>query len=160
MFSWRLNVPIYSCQQFLPSGAHLGGPWSPRWAPEGRGVSHWVVVIDRFHCLWYKPRFIGKFPRCEDVQWMSWWRQQNTGWKIPHVFISMLIWYVQFSPKSILPIDTSVKKRLTHYGPVTSNGDKNTVIIDPGKTSLPPLSEPMLTYHQWSPVIVTGFHER
>ena len=33
------------------SGAHLGGPWPPRWAPEGREVSHWVVVIDRFHCI-------------------------------------------------------------------------------------------------------------
>ena len=32
----------------MPSGAHLGGPWSPRWAPEGREVSHSVVVIDRF----------------------------------------------------------------------------------------------------------------
>ena len=25
-------------------------PWPPRWAPEGREVSHLVVVIDRFHC--------------------------------------------------------------------------------------------------------------
>ena len=24
----------------LPSGAHLGGPWPPRWAPEGREVSY------------------------------------------------------------------------------------------------------------------------
>ena len=24
--------------------------WPPRWAPEGREVSHKVVVIDRFHC--------------------------------------------------------------------------------------------------------------
>ena len=38
--------------QFLPSGAHLGGPWPPRWAPQGREVSHWAVVIDRFHCSW------------------------------------------------------------------------------------------------------------
>ena len=22
------------------SAAHLGGPWSPKWAPEGREVSH------------------------------------------------------------------------------------------------------------------------
>ena len=40
VFQWRLKVPIYSCQTFLPSGAHLGGPWPPRWAPEGREVSH------------------------------------------------------------------------------------------------------------------------
>ena len=26
--------------QFLPSGAHQGDPWPPRWAPEGREVSH------------------------------------------------------------------------------------------------------------------------
>ena len=26
--------------KFLPSEAHLGGPWPPRWAPEGREVSH------------------------------------------------------------------------------------------------------------------------
>ena len=26
------------------------GPWPPTWAPEGREVSHKVVVIDRFHC--------------------------------------------------------------------------------------------------------------
>ena len=50
-FWWRLKVPIYFCWQFLPSGAHLGGPWPPGWAPAGRGVSHSVVVIDRFHCI-------------------------------------------------------------------------------------------------------------
>ena len=27
------------------------GPWPPRWAPEGREVSHKAVVIDRFHCI-------------------------------------------------------------------------------------------------------------
>ena len=26
--------------KFLPSAAYLGGPWPPRWAPEGREVSH------------------------------------------------------------------------------------------------------------------------
>ena len=26
--------------------------WPPRWAPEGRKISLWVVVIDRFHCIW------------------------------------------------------------------------------------------------------------
>ena len=40
VFQWRLKVPIYSRQPFLPSGAHLGGPWPPRWAPESREVSH------------------------------------------------------------------------------------------------------------------------
>ena len=25
-------------------------PWPPRWAPESREVTHYVVVIDRFHC--------------------------------------------------------------------------------------------------------------
>ena len=40
VFNWKLNVPIYSCEQFRHSGAHLGGPWPPRWAPECRGVSH------------------------------------------------------------------------------------------------------------------------
>ena len=35
----------------MPSGAHLGGPRPPKWAPEGREVSHSVVVIDRFHCI-------------------------------------------------------------------------------------------------------------
>ena len=55
VFQWRLKVSIYSWYQFLPSGAHLGGPWPPRWAPEGREVFHEVVVIDRFHCIkrWY-----------------------------------------------------------------------------------------------------------
>ena len=38
-------------QQCLTTGAHLGGPWPPRWAPEGREVSHCVVAIDRFHCI-------------------------------------------------------------------------------------------------------------
>ena len=51
MFKWRLKVPIYSCKQFLPSGAHLGGQGPPRWAPEGREVSHSVVVMDRSHCI-------------------------------------------------------------------------------------------------------------
>ena len=45
---WRYQFTL--ANKFLPSGAHLGGPWPPRWAPEGREVSHWVVVIDRFHC--------------------------------------------------------------------------------------------------------------
>ena len=49
VFYWRLKVPIYSCEQFMPPGAHLGGP---RWAPKCREVSHWVVVIDRFHCTY------------------------------------------------------------------------------------------------------------
>ena len=40
VFYWRLKVPIYSFLQFLPFGAHLGGPWPPRWAPEGREVSN------------------------------------------------------------------------------------------------------------------------
>ena len=40
MFWWWLKVPNYSCSQFLPSGAHLGVPWPPRWSPEGREVSH------------------------------------------------------------------------------------------------------------------------
>ena len=40
VFKWRLKVPIYSCLQYLPSGAYLGGPWPPRWTPEGREVSH------------------------------------------------------------------------------------------------------------------------
>ena len=40
VFQWRLKLPMYSCWQFLPSGAHLGGPWPPGWAPEGREVSH------------------------------------------------------------------------------------------------------------------------
>ena len=40
VFWWRLNVPIYSCWQFLPSGAQLGGQGPPRWAPESREVSH------------------------------------------------------------------------------------------------------------------------
>ena len=44
-------MPIYSCEQFLPSGVHLGGQGQPRWAPEGREISHYVVVIDRFHCI-------------------------------------------------------------------------------------------------------------
>ena len=26
--------------------------WPPRWVPEGREVSHYVVVIDRYHCIW------------------------------------------------------------------------------------------------------------
>ena len=43
----KTGVSFYSCLQFLPSGAHLGGQWPPRWAPEGREISHWVVVIDR-----------------------------------------------------------------------------------------------------------------
>ena len=51
VFKWRLEVPICSCWQYLPSGAHLGGHWPPWWAPEGREVSHYVVVIDRFHCI-------------------------------------------------------------------------------------------------------------
>ena len=34
----------------MSSGAHLGCPRPPRWAPKGREVSHKVVVIDRFHC--------------------------------------------------------------------------------------------------------------
>ena len=42
-----MKVPIYSCEQYLTSGAHLGGPWPPRWVPDGREVFHWVVVIDR-----------------------------------------------------------------------------------------------------------------
>ena len=46
-----MKVPIYYCEQFLPSGAHLGGQGPPRWAPEGREVSQEVVVIDRFHCI-------------------------------------------------------------------------------------------------------------
>ena len=39
VFYWRLKVPNYSFLQFLLSGAHLGGPWPSRWAPEGREVS-------------------------------------------------------------------------------------------------------------------------
>ena len=45
--------------QCLPSGAHLGGPWPPRWAPDGREVSHKVVVIDRFHCTSILPSIGG-----------------------------------------------------------------------------------------------------
>ena len=33
-------VAVTTTLLFLPSGAHLGGPWPPRWAPEGREVSH------------------------------------------------------------------------------------------------------------------------
>ena len=40
VFKWWLNVPTYACRQFLPSGAYLGGPWPPRWAPECREVPH------------------------------------------------------------------------------------------------------------------------
>ena len=46
-------VPIYFCWQLLPSGAHLGGPWPPRWAPEGREggryrqVSLYLDMLDR-----------------------------------------------------------------------------------------------------------------
>ena len=33
-------------------------PRPPRWAPEGREVSNYVVVIDRFHCIYHSlPRY-------------------------------------------------------------------------------------------------------
>ena len=46
MMTEGTNLLVLKC---LSSGAHLGGPRPPRWAPEGREVSHKVVVIHRFH---------------------------------------------------------------------------------------------------------------
>ena len=43
-------------------------PWPLRWAPEGREVSHWVVVIDRFHCMRYMyifPKWITEIDYCK-----------------------------------------------------------------------------------------------
>ena len=73
---WRYQFTL--AEQFLPSGAHLGGPWPPRWAPEGRELSHEVVVIDRFHCTSYLSDIKNIFSyltgvSCSDI-WQIWIR--------------------------------------------------------------------------------------
>ena len=52
VFTWRLEVPMCSCWQYLPSGAHLGGPWPPRWAPEGREISQLSVRYRQVSLYW------------------------------------------------------------------------------------------------------------
>ena len=39
LLQWNLSVMTTEWDISLPSGAHLGGPWPPRWAPEGRNCS-------------------------------------------------------------------------------------------------------------------------
>ena len=70
VFWWKLKVPIYSCYQFLPSGAHLCGLWPLGLAPEGREVSHQMVVIERFRCIYRNKVFSIKYAHvCFDSFW-------------------------------------------------------------------------------------------
>ena len=33
---WNVSITTTEWDTSLPSGAHLGGPWSPRWPPEDK----------------------------------------------------------------------------------------------------------------------------
>ena len=44
----------------------------PRWAPEGRKVSHWVVIMDRFHCKSFSIiKQVSPIMPCDILKWGS-----------------------------------------------------------------------------------------